>query len=429
MKILIISHNPISTHNNMGKTFLSLFSSFPKETLCQLYVHPSLPDVDVCHAYYRITDREAYRSIYTRKAPGGEITYDTANQPSANASDRQAPLAVNVKNSSGALARLGRDAVWKLSRWYSPKLKAWLDEERPTCIFLAPGYAKLIYDVALKIAQDRKIPIATYICDDYYFVSPPASVLGKLQLRLLKKKTRALMRRSSCVIGICDDIKECYQKSFAVPAVKLMTGASLPTPSAVEESENPQRLSYFGNVGCGRYTSLIEIAKALDELNCEKGTSFVLNIYTSEKDQAILDRLQACPTVRLCAFVTGAAFDQAVHQAGFLVHTEAFDAESIDLVKHSISTKIADSLASGIPLFAYGPSSVASMKHLLSHECAIVATSKELLKPMLEKAFFNAEYRKKTVSRALETAAMFHDSKKNSRTLQNLLEGLSSGGK
>ncbi len=425
MKILLITHNPLSTYNNMGKTFLSLFSEFDRDELCQLYIHPSLPDVDICHAYYRITDREVLRSVYTRKAPGREITRDMMSQVPTDASNHEDPPAVNIKNKSSAIVRLGRDAVWKLSCWYSKKLKAWLDKEQPTCIFLAPGYAKFIYDVALRIAKDRRIPIATYICDDYYFVSPPTSVLSKLQLRLLKKKTQALMRRSSCVIGICDEIKDSYQKAFNVPAVKLMTGASRSATHA-DDRGDPQDLSYFGNVGCGRYASLTEIGQALEELNREKGTSFVLKIYTSEKDPEILGRLQSCPTVKLCGFVTGEALDQAMSQTGLLVHTEAFDEESIDLVKHSVSTKIADSLASGIPLFAYGPSSVASMKHLISQKCAITATSKACLKPMLEAAFFDIGCRADTVARALETAAMFHDSEKNSRDLQALLSELSS---
>lgn len=41
MKVLLISHNSISTYQNMGKTFLSLFNCFQKEELCQLYIYPS----------------------------------------------------------------------------------------------------------------------------------------------------------------------------------------------------------------------------------------------------------------------------------------------------------------------------------------------------------------------------------------------------
>ena len=69
-------------------------------------------------------------------------------------------------------------------------MKQWLKEERPDYIFLAPGGAKFIYDVALKIAREERMPIVTYIADEYYFVSPDKGVLGKLQLHSLQKKIR-----------------------------------------------------------------------------------------------------------------------------------------------------------------------------------------------------------------------------------------------
>ena len=66
MKVLIMSHNPITDYNSMGKTFLGLFSAFSEDELCQFYVYPTLPNIKVCESYYRMTDREALRSIVRR---------------------------------------------------------------------------------------------------------------------------------------------------------------------------------------------------------------------------------------------------------------------------------------------------------------------------------------------------------------------------
>ena len=59
MKVLLLSHNPVTTYNNMGKTFLSLFSAFRPEELCQLFLYPAVPDTACCGSYYRFTDRPA----------------------------------------------------------------------------------------------------------------------------------------------------------------------------------------------------------------------------------------------------------------------------------------------------------------------------------------------------------------------------------
>ena len=71
MKVLLLSHNPVTTYNNMGKTFLSLFSAFRPEELCQLFLYPAVPDTACCGSYYRFTDREALsagRSAQIRRA-------------------------------------------------------------------------------------------------------------------------------------------------------------------------------------------------------------------------------------------------------------------------------------------------------------------------------------------------------------------------
>ena len=73
MKVLLISHNSISTYQNMGKTFLSLFNCFQKEELCQLYIYPSIPDVEKCESYYRISDREALKSCFGKRKIGRVI--------------------------------------------------------------------------------------------------------------------------------------------------------------------------------------------------------------------------------------------------------------------------------------------------------------------------------------------------------------------
>lgn len=416
MKILLITHNPISTSNNMGKTFLSLFSQFSKDELCQLYVHPSLPDVDACHSYYRITDREALKGICLRCSVGGEVT---SLPPRAEISTP----ASGIKNRNKPLVRLGRDLVWKLSHWYSKHLKLWLDQEAPTHIFLAPGYAKFIYDIALRIAKDRDIPIVTYLCDDYYFVKQPSSILERLRVHLLKKKTEVLMKKTACLVAICDEIKEAYHQAFGVPAVTIMTGTEIPTQRPKSADRTPASISYFGNVGCHRYRSLCDTGEALETINRQDHTAYALKVYTNEQDPEILKAFSKVPTIRLCGFVTGDAFKQAMAEADLLLHVEAFDEESIDLVKHSVSTKIADSLASGVPLIAYGPAEISSMKHLHSHQCALIATARIDLSLVLTKALTDETARRGVVDNALNTVKIYHDQKKNSNELKKIMKG------
>ncbi len=425
MKILLISHNCFSTYQNMGKTFLSLFSNFEKSEICQLYIYPTIPDVDVCSSYYRVTDKDILNSLLKFRKPGGEI--DKSKISSAeknlfeNAEDAQL---YRKKGNKEPLKRLLRDFMWKLSRYYTKELEAWLDREAPTAIFLSPGYAKFIYDIALKISKKRNIPIVTYICDDYYFVNTPKSLLGKLQLKSLQKKTDKLMKKTSHLITICDDIKNMYETKFGVASTVIMTGTSYEIAECSRANKNPTSISYFGNIGCNRYVSLADIGKELDKINSEKGTSYLLKIYTGEKNLDILGIFNEIKSTELCGFISGREFDNTLHASDILLHTEAFDETSIDLVKHSVSTKIADSLASGVPLFAYGPVEVASMKHLIKNNAAVIASSREDLRERLIEAFGNEDTRRLCAEKGILVAKEYHDSSKNSQKLKGIFDRL-----
>lgn len=421
MKVLLISHNPISDQSNMGKTFLSLFSKFDREELCQLYIYPVIPNAHRCASYYRITDKDALRSVFRLRKAGGEVPAQriSENQGLYEKAGDQA-FYKNRKNKS-ALRRLLRDALWTLAPWYSRDLRAWLERENPECIFVAPGVAKFLYDFAIRIGKERNIPVVTYICDEYYFVKQPEQLLDRLRLKLLQRKMEALMGATSHLVVISQELKEAYGSRFGLDTTVLMTGAAAlaETPKTVTAAEN---LCYFGNVRCNRFVPLGQIGRALDRINREAGTQYRLKIYSAEQDPRILDTFRDIASVELQGFVSGEAFERAFREADLLLHTEAFDDASMEFTQHSVSTKIADSLASGIALFAYGPAEISSMAHLLRNRCAIAVTDPEKLEDTLKNALSDGQLREQTAGLALSAARAYHDTDKNSSLLRQILE-------
>lgn len=421
MKVLIISHLPMATQNNMGRTFLSLFSQFDREELCQLYIYPAIPDVDRCSSYYRVTDKEVLSSFLGRRNIGGEIDHGWIRADQGlYEKESDEGLYRNRKNKS-PVRRMLRDAMWAMSPWYGRKLKDWLEREKPDCIFVAPGAAKFLYSMALRISKERQIPIIPYICDEYYFVREPAGVLEKLRLGLLQRKIRQLMKNTSHLVVISRELEEAYGKTFGVDTSVLMTGTSYPIAEEPRMAKTAQEICYFGNIRCNRYQVLAQIGRELDAINEAQGTAYKLNIFSSEKDAGILSAFDGIASVVLRGFVTGAEFDRIFREAQLLLHAEAFDEESMDFTQHSVSTKIADSLASGIPLLAYGPEEISSMGHLLRNDCAVAAAHPEELRQSLLTALENGDARYRAAENGIFAARKYHETEMISRQMRSLV--------
>lgn len=421
MKILIISHNPLCTYQNMGKSMSALFSQFRRDELCQLYIYPSIPNVNMCSSYYRITDKEVLHN-WLKSVSGKEIEWkEDACQLFENSKDEE--IYRNRKNKS-PFRMLLRDFLWKTSRWFSKVLRNWIEKENPTCIFVAPGQAKFLYDIALKISKEYHLPIIAYICDDYYFVESPKTLIGKLQYKLLKSKINKTMKATSYVIAVCEEIRNEFSEKFMIPARVIMTGSSYPIAKEICVKQNPMSITYMGNIRCNRFTSLADVGRILDEINTNRTTEYKLNIYTFEKNNEILETFDGIKSICLCGSVTGRDFDKVFHSSDLLLHVEAFDSQSIDRVKHSVSTKIADSLGSGIPLIAYGPEKVSSMLHLKRNQCALLAEDKISLKKVLIDAFDNYDMKCEIAQNALLTAKRYHDSNVSGKEFYELVQGI-----
>lgn len=420
MKVLVISHNPITTYQSMGKTFLSLFSEFKKDELCQFYIYPSLPDVDACNSYYRITDRNIFDS-YTHfgKVNGRELSSKDIDTSKHNFYENEKEESfINVKKT--AVKTLFRDLMWKFSRWFTQSLKHWIEEERPTCIFFAPGEAKFIYDVVLKISKEFNLPIITYICDEFYFIDKVEGVIDKYRLHLLQKKIRQLMSKTCCIIAISDEINKQYFNEFNVHTETIMTGASIPIDCERETSAVFKGITYLGNLAYDRVSSLIEIGKALDEINNSGGTNLKVFLYTRSLSEEIKNRISGIKSIEYCGYVTGDDFVRTLTRADALLHIESFKDIYVEKVKNSISTKIADSLASGNPLVAYAPEQIASMRYLAAENAALTITSPDELVEKLSDFAMNQKVRARIAENGIKAARRHHIALANSVRLRNI---------
>lgn len=420
MKLLVISHNPVSDCNAMGKTLKAFFSSFPKDSLCQLYISPGYPCEGVCRSFYRITDREVLESYFRKGLPGGPVPKEKIGSDERDYSRREEDrLRRNVKNQK-PFRRLIRDLLWGGCFWFHEALRKWIEEEKPDCIFAAGGDGLFLYRIALGISREYGIPLVGYVCDEYYFLSPEPGLLPRLRMWLLRRKLEEFFDRASHLVVISPELQKQYAARFSLPVTVLMTGSSRPRAREARIVEKITHLTYLGNMTYGRWKSLEAIGQALERISRTLGFTVTLDIYAPALSLEAQAHLERCSAIRLRGFVQGEALEQVWQEAELLVHAEDFSPRNRELVRHSISTKIADALASGVPLLAYAPKEIASMTYLKRMDCAFLA-SRENLDQVLLQALSEPELRREKAEKGLLAAGIYHDRDRNSRQFLELI--------
>lgn len=416
MKVLIVSHNCFSTTQSMGKTLASLFSEYEKDELMQLYLYPSIPNTEVCTNLFRITDHDVLNSIIHRNYSCGRII-----QPSEinaeNTLYEDAPESDVYKKPRkwDLLARRARDVMWLMGNWKSKELKIWLKEGKPDVVFYALGDATFSQNIAMWAASYLNVPLVTYVCDEFYYYNrnlknPFARLICKPLVRNIQKT----VTHSARLVTICREQGEAYKEAFGIPHTTIMTGSSFPA-GALTIDDNSKQISYIGNLSLNRWKSMREIAGALKQMNAELHEQYTL-VYYGTKDE----RLDGY--AEYGGRLNPAQIQEVMSKSRLLIHTESFDEEYRDRLRHSVSTKVADSLASGNCLFAYGPEEFASFHYLKENHCAFVCGTQTELPNVLSDALTNDVKRKEIKEKALCIAERNHNSKRNSQKVKEVFE-------
>jgi len=382
IRTLVISHNCFSNNTNMGKTLKAYFDKWDKDSLAELYFHSEIPNDKVCCNYYRFTDVDAIKSIFLRHKYGTIL----------NENDVDCDLP-NTRVDSGNLRRIYefgrkrkpaicflRDLIWQLSCWNNKKLQNWIDLFNPEIIFLAAGDYAFPYRIALKISKMRKIPMVLCCFDDYFInYQHKREVFRKVYHNHLMKIVNKTLNNTCVSFALTEKMAKDYTTFFNNKWDVLRSASVIESNNTKYEVSGREGISYIGNLGYNRYLQLIEIGNYL-KINNFNGIPKYIDVYSNETRKDILKKMTLENGILFHGPVNQNEVKQILYKSLALIHVESFDLINENLVRYSMSTKIADSLACGTPLIAFGPPDIASIEYLINNKCAIVATKREELK-------------------------------------------------
>ncbi|MBQ6980261.1 MAG: hypothetical protein IJQ07_06420 [Clostridia bacterium] len=421
-RVLIIGHNVLDERTAFGKTLISFFKDWGKDSLAELYFHSEVPTSKVCGNYFRITDTDVFNNVVKRCKLTGK-SFGIADIDATRTTSRTDTGIKNKIYSFGrkrsSLIFIARNFIWKHSRWFSDELKKWIADFKPEVIFFAAGDYAFAYDITYKIAEEFNIPVVMYCCDDYYINRVnPRSLLSKTVYKRLMKSVNRCAEKTSAVITICDKMAEAYKKLFDKPIYTVYTGYSA---AGVSCDNKTKSVVYLGNLGFNRYEPLTEIGRALKTISAERGEEYTLDVYSSENRRKVLKHLNLKNGIVFHGAVGADEVKKIIADGLLVLHVESFRKKNVYKVAYSMSTKIADILAAGTCIFAYGPKNIASIEYLAENSAAITATDKTDLKERLESALFSEELRERTIENAKALAEKNHNADMVSQKIEEII--------
>jgi hypothetical protein len=168
---------------------------------------------------------------------------------------------------------------------------------------------------------------------------------------------------------------------------------------------------------------LKSIGNALKALKIQ-GAPDCIDVYSAESRPEILELMTEENGIRFHGQISYDEVKKVMGESLAVIHTESFNESIASSVRYSVSTKIADSLASGTCILAYGPRDIASMSYLIDNDAAFcISDERELGGKLYE--FFSANSQcEKIVKNALTLAAKNHRAAINFKSIQCVFDDI-----
>lgn len=418
-RVLIISHNALSNKTNMGKTISSFFYNWRKEDIAQLYLYSELPSTEICNNFFRITDFDILKSIFKfRKA--GRILGEFETHNYLNSSEKKLKQRIyNYGKAKKPYMKFIRNLIWATKKWDSRKLSKWIDDFNPDIVFFAAGDYSFSMKLAMNICKNKNIPLVVFFGDEYYFLKDNynLSVFNYINKNNYSRAFKDMFMYLSGYITASDKMLKKYSGEFNKLGYAIMKSTEI-KKNFKSAKKNQFRVSYIGNLSLNRWEALIDIGKSL------KNKGLLLDVYSSETRGIILSKMTKDNGIRFHGEISPNQVDKVIQSSTVLIHIESKNEVDKEKTMYSMSTKIAESLGSGICIFAYGPDDVSSIEYLIENNAACVVTNKEDLEKKLSEILDEEKLRELYIKNALNLARRRHDFEKNSKIFQNIMKNI-----
>lgn len=388
MRILVISNNSFSKTENNGKTLCSIFSGFEPNELAQLYFGVGEePNEEFCSNYYRVTEIDILKSIYSRSHTTVNTHQDLICDIKNNIR-RKEPW--YYRKIYSRRMRLVREYLWKNNIWDSPELRDWIERFKPEAIFAMLGSNIYSHSISILLSERYNIPLFVYFTDDYVLNSTARSIVDRVHYRLLRRKYKETVSKAYMSYAIGRKMQCDYSKFFSKPFGILGNSIDIDKyshllPKKIEK-DTPILISYIGAIHSNRWKTIVALGEIVKEINSKYHYGKIqIKVFSPTRPRRSAMLMLVKSGVEFCGVLDSEGVLQQMEQSHFLLHVESFDKRNRTYVRYSVSTKISEYLSSNRVVLAYGPHEVASMQLLKDNNLGCCLTDLDTKEEIVQK--------------------------------------------
>lgn len=382
-------------------TMSSLMQEYGPENVAAMYIRSDKSDSKSASRYFHILEGRVMKSIlHPSVTTGEEFRPEDVNmaEPSDDEKMEKARYRAFSKHRWWVFL-FAREFVWKLGRWKSSELNAFLDDYRPevlVCPIESYIHFNTLNEYIIKYCHPRVIG---FLWDDNFTYKQQPYNLGHQVHRIwLRKSVRKMIDKCNTVFCFSPKMKDECDKEFGIDSqllTKPIFNQGLFTPYEVSF---PVKILYTGKLIIGRDQTIAEVVNAIREAN-KHGQKVFLDVYTNtvlspEMKQRI--NVPGCCTIHEPIPQSEVFKKQA--EADVLLFAESLSGKS-KTARLSFSTKLTDYFSAGKCVWGIGNTDLGPIDYLRKEDAGFVSTNKDsihrVLNNILDNKILISEYAEK----------------------------------
>ncbi|MBO5185711.1 MAG: hypothetical protein J6B91_01485 [Prevotella sp.] len=379
IKILTITYHPWRDDISVGNTLSNIFHGMEDQLeFANIYIRDDKPCNKIVSRFFKISEKELAKSIFTRKNVGKEI-FSMIRE--GNREDFSVSYNV-ARRMRWDIFLLIQDMIGLMGNWKSKALDEFIVDFNPDLVFGPLGRMPIVNNIMSYLHDKHNIPLVTYPWDDHYSLHKKSwSPVFWIKLFIERYAIRACARRSEYLYTITSLMKEEYAQYFDKECRLLYKGFNFDKKPPINESSSVLKLIYMGNIGSGRWKILAKIVEAINDINSIEKKLELLIFTLSPISKRIKYQLNVGAS-HLMEPISETEKMNTLKKADILIHVEPTNTKDRLMFRLSFSTKLVDYFYNAKCILAMG-GETASMRYLKENKAGIVELDEKNIKNRL----------------------------------------------